>query len=166
MPMTNQRFSVYLTQPIRGEYGLIILTVGEENNSFVAEYFILMKSKDHIRTGSRHYYPQADFLKKEYNYDLDLVEKATLDAVQAALDSYLFEKSQKDGDHFWIDHEFTPERTEDYRLLMFAMHGLFREDLDFVANKTVCDPLVDYLRKALDVRQVTKLDQGETPKTK
>jgi hypothetical protein len=157
---TNMSYSVYLTQPLRKEYALIIITTGEDGDNFVSEYFILMKSKDNHISACRHYYHDAQFLKAQFNYDLKLVKEATLHTVQAELDSYLFKKYESDNDNFWIDRRFKPEETENYRLIMFTMHGLFQGGLQFVSRKTICQPLIDYLDKAFKLKQITKLEQS------
>ena len=159
MPI-NMSYSVYLTQPLRKEYALIIITTSEDGESFVSEYFILMKSDNNHISACRNYYHDAQFLKTQFNYDLKLVQEATLHTVQAELDNYLFNKYEKDNDNFWIDRRFKPEETENYRLIMFAMHGLFRDGLQFVSRKSICQPLIDYLNEAFKLRQITKLEQS------
>lgn len=142
-------FKVYLSQPLRGEFALVLVTGQRETHHFISEYFIFIHAKEKRKYCKRFTLENAHWFETEFKRTIEDECESALVAAKAELDGYILEKYETTEDTFWGYKLFDLQPIPEIRLLTYWMQGLFDEEYNFMFKWTNCDPLREYLPKII-----------------
>lgn len=159
--MVNElQFKLYLSQQIKNEFALIIVTYGKDVYSFVSEYFAFIHATETKLYTSRHYLEDAHYLETEFRYNLEVIREETLESAQAELYEYIDIKYENTKDPYYLNNNFMLKEIPNRKLINLSIQGFFEQEFKFVIEKTICDSLREYLGKASNLPKIKKLKQN------
>jgi hypothetical protein len=161
-PMPTQSiFKVYLSQPLRGEFALVIVTGQRESHNFLSEYFAFVHSPKRKQYCKRFVLDNAEWLQSQFDRTPENECDDSLVAAQAALDGYILEKYESTKDPYYATKLFELRQIPEIRMLTYWMQDLFNEELRYLYRFTKCDPLREFLVKVL---QAPKFRESDIPR--
>jgi len=157
MPNSSS-FNAYLSQPIRGEFALAIVTGNREAHHFVSEYFAFVHAKERKEYCKRFRIDNAHWLESEFHHTVDDECQSAFVAARAALDGYILEKFESTKDPYYGSRLFELQPIPEIRLLTYWMQGLFDTELKRTARWTQCVPLREFLSKIFQSPKFRDID--------
>ncbi len=154
-------FRVYLSQPLRGEFALVIVSAKREQHDFVSEYFAVVHAKERKLFSRKFRVDNAAWLESQFQHTVESECDSALVAVQSTLDGYILDKFETTGIPYYSCNLFDLPTIPEIRLLTYWMQGLFNEEFEYIAKWTQSDSLRELLYKIL---QAPKFRDSEFPK--
>ncbi len=152
-------FSAYMSQPIRREFALVIVTYGKDNgDSFLSEYFACIHSDHPTKFARRYFYGNTRTLESQLEYTPEVIRENTLTSAQLELDGYILQKYDTTHDTYYTNKSFQLQKIPDQRLVDLAVQNFFREEFNFVIAKSKCASLGSYLERALKIPPIVGQD--------
>lgn len=150
-------FSVYLSQPVKNEFALVIVTHEKKDDSFVSEFFAFVHSPKPQRFAMKYYQKGAAFLEQAFDYTIEVVRDDTLASAQAELDGYMLAKYEQTQDPYYLGKFFELKKIPQRRLLAYHVQGLCNDQFRYIVDESLCDALRKYLMAILDVPPIQKI---------